>query len=109
MTTVQSVITIFAVVAGTMLTRFLPFLIFPEGKKPPRYITWLGTVLPHAVIGLLVVYCLKDAVFSAYHGLPEMISIGFVYLLHKWKKNTLMSIAGGTVLYMVLVQYFFVI
>ena len=52
MTTVQSVITIFAVVAGTMLTRFLPFLIFPEGKKPPRYITWLGTVLPHAVIGL---------------------------------------------------------
>ena len=74
MTTVQSVITIFAVVAGTMLTRFLPFLIFPEGKKPPRYITWLGTVLPHAVIGLLVVYCLKDAVFSAYHGLPELIA-----------------------------------
>lgn len=110
MTTVQSVVTILAVVAGTILTRFLPFLIFPGGgKNPPDYITWLGTVLPHAVIGLLVVYCLKDAFFSAYHGLPEMISIGFVYLLHKWKKNTLMSIAGGTVLYMVLVQYFFVI
>ena len=109
MTTVQSVVTILAVVAGIILTRFLPFLIFPEGKNPPDYITWLGTVLPHAVIGLLVVYCLKDAFFSAYHGLPEMISIGFVYLLHKWKKNTLMSIAGGTVLYMVLVQYFFVI
>ena len=109
MTTVQSVVTILAVVAGTILTRFLPFLIFPEGKNPPDYITWLGTVLPHAVIGLLVVYCLKDAFFSAYHGLPEMISIGFVYLLKKKKKNTLMSIAGGTVLYMVLVQYFFVI
>ena len=107
MTTVQSVITIFAFVAGTMLTRFLPFLIFPEGKKPPRYITWLGTVLPHAVIGLLVVYCLKDAVFSAYHGLPEMIAIGFIFLLHKWKRNTLLSIAGGTVLYMVLVQKLF--
>lgn len=108
MTTVQSLVTILAVVAGTVLTRFLPFIIFPEGKNPPGYITWLGTVLPHAVIGLLVVYCLKDAPFSAYHGLPEMISIGFVYLLHKWKKNTLLSIAGGTVLYMVLVQYFFV-
>lgn len=108
MTTVQSVITILAVVAGTVLTRFLPFLIFPEGKTPPGYIAWLGTVLPHAVIGLLVVYCLKDAVFSVYHGLPEMIAIGFIFLLHKWKKNTLLSIAGGTAAYMVLVQHFFV-
>ena len=90
-----------------MLTRFLPFLIFPEGKTPPKYITYLGTVLPYAVIGLLVVYCLKDAVFSAYHGLPELIAIVFIFVLHKWKKNTLLSIAGGTVLYMVLVQNFF--
>ena len=60
MTLTQSIITIAAVVLGTMLTRFLPFLIFPEGKKPPQYITYLGMVLPHAVIGLLVVYCLKD-------------------------------------------------
>ncbi|MCI8375067.1 MAG: branched-chain amino acid transporter AzlD [Lachnospiraceae bacterium] len=107
MTTIQHIITILAVMAGTMLTRFLPFLIFPEGKNPPRYITWLGTVLPHAVIGLLVVYCLKDAVFSAYHGLPELIAIVFLFVLHKWKRNTLLSIAGGTVLYMVLVQNFF--
>ena len=108
MTTIQKVITIFAVVAGTMLTRFLPFLIFPEGKTPPKYITWLGTVLPHGVIGLLVVYCLKDAVFSDYHCLPEIIGMGFIFLLHKWKRTTLLSIAGGTIRYMVVVQHVFV-
>lgn len=104
MTTIQCIITIMVVVLGTMLTRFLPFLIFPEGKKPPSYITYLGTVLPYAVIGLLVVYCLKGAVFTSYHGLPELIVIGFISVLHKWKKNTLLSIGAGTVLYMVLVQ-----
>lgn len=107
MTTAQSIITILAVVLGTMITRFLPFIIFPEGKEPPAYITYLGTVLPYAVIGLLVVYCLKDAVFTSYHGLPELISIVFIIVLHKWKKNTLLSIGAGTVLYMVLVQNFF--
>ena len=107
MTTAQRIITILVVVAGTMLTRFLPFLIFPEGKTPPKYITYLGTVLPYAVIGLLVVYCLKDAVFSAFHGLPELIAIVFIFVLHKWKKNTLLSIAAGTVLYMALAQNFF--
>lgn len=107
MTTAQSIITILAVVLGTMITRFLPFIIFPEGKEPPAYITYLGTVLPYAVIGLLVIYCLKDAVFTSYHGLPELISIVFIIVLHKWKKNTLLSIGAGTVLYMVLVQNFF--
>lgn len=107
MTTVQSMITIVVVVLGTMLTRFLPFLIFPEGKTPPRYITYLGTVLPYAVIGLLVVYCLKDAVFSSFHGLPELIAIVCIVVLHKWKRNTLLSIGVGTVIYMVLVQIIF--
>ena len=107
MTTAQSMIRILAVVLGTMITRFLPFIIFPEGKEPPAYITYLGTVLPYAVIGLLVIYCLKDAVFTSYHGLPELISIVFIIVLHKWKKNTLLSIGAGTVLYMVLVQNFF--
>ena len=101
MTTTQEILTIAVVVLGTMLTRFLPFLIFPEGKKPPAYITYLGTVLPYAVIGLLVVYCLKDAVFTS---LPELIAIGFIIVIHKWKKNTLLSIGTGTVLYMLLVQ-----
>lgn len=103
-TTIQHIITILSVVLGTMITRFLPFLIFPEGKTPPAFITYLGTVLPYAVIGLLVVYCLKDAVFAAYHGLPELIAIVFLSILHKWKKNTFLSIGAGTVLYMVLVQ-----
>ena len=108
MTVAQSALTILAVVAATMLTRFLPFLILPEDKTPPAAVTYLGTVLPYAVIGLLVVYCLKDAVFTSWHGLPELIAIVFIVALHKWKKNTLLSIAGGTILYMILVQNIFV-
>lgn len=86
MTLTQQIITILAVVLGTMLTRFLPFIIFPEGKTPPPYITYLGKVLPYAVIGLLVIYCLKDAIFTNFHGLPELIAIVCIILLHKWKK-----------------------
>lgn len=108
MTVTQQIITIASVVLGTMVTRFLPFLVFPEGKTPPKFITYLGTVLPYAVIGLLVIYCLKDAVFSSLHCLPELIAIAFIVVLHKWKKNTLLSIAGGTILYMFLVQVVFV-
>lgn len=107
MTTTQSVITIIVVVIGTMTTRFLPFLIFPENKKPPEIVAYLGTVLPYAVIGLLVVYCLKDAVFSKYHAIPELIAITAVMIIHKWKKNTLLSIGTGTILYMALVQNVF--
>ncbi len=107
MTTAQSVLTVLVVVLGTMATRFLPFFIFPEGKTPPPYITYLGTVLPYAVIGLLVVYCLKDAFTSGYFAIPEMIAILFIAVLHKWKKNTLLSIGAGTVLYMFLVQTYF--
>lgn len=108
MTTTQSIITIAAVVAATMITRFLPFVIFPENKTPPKIIMYLGKVLPYAVIGLLVVYCLKNAVFTQYRALPELISIAIIVIIHKWKKNTLLSIATGTVLYMLLVQYVFV-
>ena len=108
MTAAQSLLTILAVVLATMLTRFLPFLIFPDGKTPPAAVTYLGTVLPCAVIGLLVVYCLKEVPASAWRGLPELMAILFIVALHKWKKNTLLSIAGGTMLYMVLIQNFFV-
>ena len=104
MTTTQSIITIIAVVLGTMVTRFLPFLIFPEGKTPPVFIQYLGKVLPYAVISLLIIYCLKDVPASTTHGLPEAIAILFIIVLHKWKKNTLLSIAGGTILYMIPVQ-----
>ena len=75
MTVAQSILTIAAVVLATMLTRFLPFLIFPEGRTPPAAVTYLSTVLPYAVIGLLVVYCLKDAVFTGWHGLPDRNSV----------------------------------
>lgn len=107
MTTTQSIITIIVVVIGTMTTRFLPFILFPESKTPPKMVTYLGTVLPYAVIGLLVVYCLKDAVFSKYHALPELIAIASVVAIHKWKKNTLLSISTGTILYMIFVQNIF--
>ena len=107
MTIAQQIITIVAVVLGTMATRFLPFLIFPEGKNPPEVVRYLGTVLPYAVISLLVVYCLKGVPESGSYGIPEAIAIVFIIFLHKWKKNTLLSIAGGTILYMALVQLVF--
>ena len=107
MTLWQQVLTIAAVVLGTMTTRFLPFLLFPEGKQPPPFVRYLGTVLPAAVMGLLVIFCLKDAVFTAWHGLPEILAILAVVLLHRWKKNIFLSIAGGTILYMVRVQQVF--
>ena len=107
MTVGQSAITIAVVVLGTMLTRFLPFFAFPEGKEPPRYVLYLGKVLPYAVIGLLVVYCLKDAVFTAFHGLPELMAMAVVAALQKWKKNMLLSMFAGTALYMLLVQTVF--
>lgn len=91
MTLTQQIIMIGVVVLGTMVTRFLPFLIFPQGKTPPKFVQYLGTVLPTAVIGLLVVYGLKDAPVSATHGLPEAIAIAAIYVLHRWKKSTLLT------------------
>ena len=106
MTLSEQLITIAMVILGTALTRFLPFLIFPAGKPTPKYIQYLGKVLPAAVFGLLVVYCLRNVnLFSGSHGMPEFLSILFVILLHIWKRQMLLSIAGGTILYMVLVQY----
>lgn len=92
---------------GTMVTRFLPFLIFPEGKEPPEFIQYLGKVLPYAVIGLLVIYCLKDVPGSGTYGIPEFLAIAFIVLLYRWKKSILLSIGGGTVFYMLLVQFVF--
>lgn len=108
MTLVQQIITIAMVVAGTMITRFLPFLLFPAGKPTPKFVQYLGKVLPAAVFGLLVIYCLKDvSLFSGSHGIPELISIALVVGLYLWKRQMLLSIAGGTVCYMLLVQFVF--
>ena len=96
------------VVLGTMMTRFLPFLLFPADKPTPKYVQYLGKVLPAAVFGLMVIYCLKDVnIFTGSHGIPELIAIGVVVLLHLWKKQMLLSIAGGTICYMLLVQLVF--
>ncbi len=92
----------------TMATRFLPFLIFGKGKETPAIITYLGKVLPYAIMGMLVVYCMKDVAFlAAPFGIPELLGCVAVALLHFWKRNSLLSIGVGTVFYMVLVQVIF--
>jgi len=109
LTTTQTLLLIAALALGTMLTRFLPFLLFPENKKPPAYIVYLGQVLPYAAIGLLVIYCLKGiSLTQSPFGLPEAIAIASIILLYNWKKSTLLSIGAGTVIYMFLVQFVFV-
>lgn len=108
MTVSQQIITIAMVVLGTMITRFLPFFVFPAGKETPKFVQYLGKYLPGAVFGLLVVYCLKNVnILTGSHGLPELISIIIVIGLHIWKKQMLLSIAGGTICYMLLVQFVF--
>ena len=108
MSVTEQIITIAVVALGTMLTRFLPFLLFPAGKPTPRYVQYLGKALPGAVFGLLVVYCLKNvSLLLGSHGLPELIAILVVTGLHLWKRQMLLSIAGGTICYMLLVQLVF--
>ncbi len=108
MTLTQQIVTIGMVVLGTLITRFLPFIVFPAGKPTPKYIQYLGRFLPSAVFGLLVIYCLKDvSLFTGSHGIPEAVSIAVVVLLHLWKRQMLLSIAGGTICYMLLVQLVF--
>lgn len=104
----QQIITIGMVVLGTMITRFLPFIIFPANKPTPAFVQYLGRTLPAAVFGMLVVYCLKNVqLLTGSHGLPELIAIGAVVALHLWKRQMLLSIAGGTAVYMLLVQLVF--
>ena len=108
LTPLQTLVMILAVAAGTQLTRWLPFWLFPEKKEPPVWVLYLGRVLPAATMGLLVVYCLKGVSWTnPPHGVPEMLAILAVVLLHRWKNSVLLSIAGGTALYMLLVQVIF--
>lgn len=108
MTTTQILITIALLSIGTAITRFLAFLIFRENKQPPHFIQYLGKMLPAAIFSMLVVYCLKNVqIFSGNHGLPEFIAIAATTALHLWKRQILLSIAGGTVVYMMLVQLIF--
>ncbi|MBE6701971.1 MAG: branched-chain amino acid transporter AzlD [Ruminococcaceae bacterium] len=108
MTVAQQFILIGTVALSTMLTRFLSFWVFPANKPTPKYISYLGKALPPAVFGLLVVYCLKNVSLVTWsHGIPELIAIAAVVILHLSFKKMLLSIAGGTLLYMLLVQLVF--
>lgn len=109
MSNIQFILTIAVCAAATMLTRFLPFLVFgSRGGKVPEVVEYLGHVLPAAIFGMLIVYCLKGvSLTSGSHGIPEAIAIGVTVALHKWKHQTLVSIAGGTLCYVLLVQWCF--
>ena len=108
MTLSEEIITIGMCVLATLLTRFLPFIVFSEKKKTPKFIEYLGKALPAAIFALLVVYCLKNVdVTAGSHGIPEFISVAVVTVLHLWKRKILLSMAGGTLCYMLLVQLIF--
>lgn len=108
LTGMQTFIIILCVALGTMITRFTPFILFPESKEIPPYIRYLGKVLPPAMMGLLVVYCFKGVSFvKPSFGIPELLAGAVIVALHRIKNNVLISIAGGTAVYMVLVQFVF--
>lgn len=108
MTSTEMVITVAIVVAGTLLTRFGAFLVFPPGKTAPDFVLFLGKALPTAVMGMLVVYTFKETVVLSYpYGIPELIALLVTVGLHLWKRNMLVSIAAGTVIYMILIQAVF--
>lgn len=107
MNTLQMTVMIAAATAATMLTRFTPFILF--GKKTPKYIEYLGKILPGAALGMLVVYCFKSVdVTTGFHGIPELIALVVTVGAHLLKRNMLLSIAAGTVVYMLLVNFIFV-
>ena len=104
----HSAIMIAVIAAVTILLRFLPFLVFGGKRKTPEIITYLGKVLPCAIMGMLVVFCLKGVSPTVYpYGLPELIACVLVVVLHVWKRNTLLSIVGGTACYIILIQLVF--
>lgn len=101
----QTILMIVAIACGTIITRFTPFLLFPENKEPPKVIVYLGRVLPPAMMGLLVIYCLRNvSLLQAPHALPELVSILVIVILHSWKRNVLLSIGAGTAVYMLFIQ-----
>ena len=108
MTLTEQIITIALCVLGTMLTRFLPFIIFSSNRPTPKFISYLGKALPAAIFAVLVVYCLKNVnVLSYSFGIPELVAIAVTAGLHFWRRQMLFSIAGGTVCYMLLIQLVF--
>lgn len=108
MTDKQALLIILVVAVCTLITRLIPFILFGGKRQVPKAITYLGNILPPAIMATLVVYCLKGAdLFSASHGIPEFLSVAATAVLHVWKRNVLLSIAAGTLCYMFLVQIVF--
>ena len=106
--TTHSLLLVLVMAVFTALTRFLPFIAFPEGRKKPKVIIYLGKVLPYSLIGMLVIYCFKNvSVISAPFGIPEILAAVLVAVLHIWKRNTLISVFSGVIFNMVLVQFVF--
>lgn len=104
----QQLITFAVIVSATVIMRFVPFILFPDNKPTPRFIHYLGAVLPAAVFGLLMIYALKNVeLLSGSHGIPELIGIVVTAAVHLWKRQMLLSISAGTVCYMLLVQFLF--
>ena len=105
MTTVELLLTIAIVAFVTLATRAISFILFPGGKKPPKFVTWMGRQLPRAVMAMLVIYCLKDISFSASPwGIPALVAVAVTAALHVWKKQMVLSICGGTLMYMLLIR-----
>lgn len=113
MNTTNIILTISIMAVAVILTRSLPFLVFPSADKTPRFVRFLGRYLASAVFGMLVVYCFKDVHFASatdatgrltHHGLPQLIGVALTIMLHMWKRNLLFTIAGGTILYMILLK-----
>ena len=109
MTTAQLLITVAAISVGTLSMRFLPYILFPARKPTPKFVQYLGKVLPGAVFGMLLIYSLKDvSILSGSHGIPELIGVAVTTGVHLWKKQMMLSMAAGTLTYMLLVQFVFV-
>ena len=109
LTTLEVLVVLFALVFGTLLTRLLAFVLFPENRRQPQVISFLSLTIPAAMMGLLVVFCLKSTTVLSYpYGLPELISVALIVALHLWRRNVLLSIAVGTLMYMFLVQVVFI-
>ena len=105
---VHAAIIILVMGAATLATRIVPVLIFGRGEKVPDIILYLGKVVPYTAMGLLIVYCLKDvSVLRGSHALPEVIALAVVSGSYLWKRNTILSVVLGTVLYMLLIQFVF--
>ena len=108
LTVAQTLITIAAIVLATQISRWLPFIAFSGKKETPEFVKYLGRVLPPALMGLIVVYCFKNTpILTCSHGLPELIASAVVIASYQWKENLLLSVGGGTLVYMLLVQFVF--